>query len=78
MRHPRRLRIGLAVLGAFVLLCGNAARAQSPVTETELEVFLGLNPPSGLNSGDLTNLGNGPVTSGSAIMRRTSPRTCST
>ena len=43
--------------------------AQSAVPEAQLETFLGLNPPIGLNSGDLTNLGNGPVTSGSAIMQ---------
>ena len=42
---------------------------QSPVSESQLETFLGLNPGTGLNSGDLTNLGNGPVTSGSAIMQ---------
>lgn len=63
------VRCGLAAVAAVAILGGRAARAQEPVPEAQLEVFLGLNPPSGLNSGDLTNLANGPVTSGSAIMQ---------
>jgi hypothetical protein len=69
MASPQRLRGWLAVLVASIAMGGGLARAQSPVPEAQLETFLGLNPPSGLNSGDLTNLGNGPVTSGSAIMQ---------
>lgn len=69
MPSPPRLRVWLAALIASVLMGGGIARAQAPVSEAQLETFLGLTPPSGLNSGALTNLGNGPVTSGSAIMQ---------
>jgi hypothetical protein len=69
MRSPRRLPGWLAAPIAFALLGGGIARAQSPVSEERLDTFLGLTPPSGLSSGALTNLGNGPVTSGSAIMQ---------
>jgi hypothetical protein len=69
MPSPRRLPGWLAPLIAFALLGGGIARAQSPVSETQLESFLGLSTPSGLSSGALTNLGYGPVTSGSAIMQ---------
>jgi hypothetical protein len=64
-----RLRGWLAAIFASTLIAGGMARAQAPVPEAQLETFLGLTPPMGLNSGDLTNLGNGPVTSGSAIMQ---------
>ena len=67
MPERRRLRGWLAVVITSLLLGGGVARAQSAVPEAQLETFLGLNPPSGLNSGDLTNLGNGPVIDGSAI-----------
>src|SRR5579883_1870539 len=69
MPGPLRVRGWLAAIIASVLLGGGLARAQSAVPEAQLETFLGLTPPSGLSSGDLTNLGNGPVTSGSAIMQ---------
>jgi hypothetical protein len=69
MPGPRRLRGRVAAMIASILMGGGLARAQSAVPEAQLEIFLGLNPPSGLNSGDLTNLGNGPVTGGSAIMQ---------
>ena len=69
MPDPRQLRGWFAAIIASALIGGGVARAQSAVPEAQLETFLGLNPPSGLNSGDLTNLGNGPVTSGSAIMQ---------
>jgi PEP-CTERM motif-containing protein len=58
-----------AAIVALAALSGQAARAQSSVPEAQLETFLGLNTGSGLGSGDLTNLGNGPVMNGSAIMQ---------
>ena len=64
-----RLRGWLAAIIAFAMIGGGVARAQAPVSESQLETFLGLNTGSGLSSGDLTNLGNGPVTGGSAIMQ---------
>jgi hypothetical protein len=69
MAGLRRLQGWFAAIIASILIGGGVARAQSAVPESQLETFLGLNPPSGLNSGDLTNLGNGPVTSGSAILQ---------
>ena len=69
MANPKRIQSCLAAIIAFAAIGGSVARAQSAVSESQLETFLGLNPGSGLNSGDLTNLGNGPVTSGSAIMQ---------
>lgn len=69
MPGPLRIRGWLAAIIASALMGGGIARAQSAVPEAQLETFLGLTPPSGLNSGDLTNLGNGPVVSGSAIMQ---------
>ena len=69
MPNPRRIRGCLAAILAFAVIGGGVARAQSPVPESQLETFLGLSTGSGLNTGDLTNLGNGPVTSGSAIMQ---------
>ncbi len=69
MPGPPQFRGWFAAIIASALIGGGVARAQSAVPEAQLETFLGLNPPSGLNSGDLTNLGNGPVTSGSAIMQ---------
>ena len=58
----------VAVL-ALAAIGGGTARGQSAVSETQLEIFLGLGTGSGLSSGDLTNLGNGPVTNGSAMMQ---------
>ncbi len=58
----------LAVIAAAAALGGQAAHAQSSVPEAQLETFLGLSTPSGLSTGALTNLGNGPVMNGSAIM----------
>jgi hypothetical protein len=69
MPGPPQFRGWFAAIIASALIGGGVARAQSAIPEAQLETFLGLNPPSGLNSGDLTNLGNGPVTSGSAIMQ---------
>ena len=67
----RRLLFGgwLATIATAVSLSATSARAQSSVDEAQLETFLGLTPPSGLNSGALTGLGNGPVTDGSAILQ---------
>ncbi|MHB1556424.1 MAG: PEP-CTERM sorting domain-containing protein [Isosphaeraceae bacterium] len=59
---PRiRLLTGWLAFGVAGILVASEARAQSPVPESQLETFLGL------NQGDLTGLNNGPVTSGSAI-----------
>ncbi len=69
MPTARRRRGWPIAMLVAMLMAGGIARAQAPVPEAQLEVFLGLNPPMGLGSGDLTNLGNGPVTSGSAIMQ---------
>lgn len=60
MQIPRTLAGGLGLAMLLVFASGDA-RAQSPVPESQLETFLGL------NQGDLTGLNNGPVTSGSAI-----------
>jgi hypothetical protein len=65
----RGMRGWLAGLLACAVLGSGAARAQSSVPETQLETFLGLSTGSGLNSGALTGLGNGPVMNGSAIMQ---------
>jgi hypothetical protein len=59
----------LAALLAFAAIGGGAARGQSPVSETQLELFLGLATGSGLGTGALSGLGNGPVTDGSAMMQ---------
>ena len=67
---PRpRLRGWIAATAWLILVGGANAWADGSVSEAQLEMFLGLTPPMGLNSGDLSNLGNGPVTSGSAIMQ---------
>jgi hypothetical protein len=65
----RGVRGWLAGLLACAVLGPGAARAQSAVPESQLETFLGLSTGSGLNSGALTGLGNGPVMNGSAIMQ---------
>lgn len=59
----------VASIALVIALAGGAARAGGPASELELNLFLGLDPGGGLDSGSLTNLGNGPVTTGSAIMR---------
>jgi hypothetical protein len=60
----------LAAILAVAALGGHqAARAGSAVPEAQLETFLGLSTGSGLNTGALTGLGNGPVMDGSAIMQ---------
>ena len=64
----RGVRGWLAAIAAAAALGGQAAHAQSSVPEDQLETFLGLSTPSGLNSGALTNVGNGPAMNGSAIM----------
>jgi hypothetical protein len=69
MPSPQRLRGWLLAIIASVLMGGGVARAQFAVPEAPLDTFLGLNPPSGFNTGALTNLGNGPVMNGSAIMQ---------
>ena len=69
MPSPQRLRGWLAAIIAFAVIGGGVARAQSAVSESQLETFLGLSTGSGLGTGDLTNLGNGPVMNGSAIMQ---------
>jgi hypothetical protein len=69
MPSPERLRGWLAAIIAFAVIGGGVAHAQSAVPESQLETFLGLNTGGGLGSGDLTNLGNGPVMDGSAIMQ---------
>jgi hypothetical protein len=58
----------LAALLAFAI-GGGVARGQSPASETQLELFLGLTAGSGLGTGALSGLGNGPVTDGSAMMQ---------
>lgn len=65
----RGMRGWLAGLLACAVLGPGAARAQSSVPESQLETFLGLSTGSGLNSGALTGLNNGPVMNGSAIMQ---------
>src|SRR5271163_2319836 len=69
MPSSQRLRGWLAAIIAFGVIGGGVARAQSAVPESQLETFLGLSTGSGLGTGDLTNLGNGPVMNGSAIMQ---------
>jgi hypothetical protein len=69
MMGLRGVKGWFAAILAAAALGGQAAHAQLPVSETQLETFLGLSTGGGLNAGDLTNLGNGPVTSGSAIMQ---------
>jgi hypothetical protein len=59
----------LAAIVAVAALGDQAARAGSSVPESQLETFLGLSTGSGLNTGALTGLGNGPVMDGSAIMQ---------
>lgn len=54
---------------AAAVFSGQSAYAQTPASESQLETFLGLSTGGGLNSGALTNLGNGPVTSGSAMVQ---------
>ncbi len=66
-RHA--MRIWLGVIVAAVALSGRTGQAQTPASEQQLETFLGLSTGGGLNSGALTNLGNGPVTSGSAMVQ---------
>jgi hypothetical protein len=63
MINLRAVRVLLAVVAASAAFGGEVARAQSAVSESQLEVFLGL------NQGDLTGLNNGPVVAGSAIMQ---------
>jgi hypothetical protein len=65
----QRIRRSLAAVITVAAMSAGAAVAQTPVSEAQLETFLGLNVGTGLGTGDLTNLGNGPVTSGSAIMQ---------
>lgn len=67
MTAPRTTRLRFALIAASAALWGAAARADGPVSEAQLASFLGLDPGGGFRTGDLTNLGNGPVTSGSAI-----------
>ncbi|WP_165223043.1 PEP-CTERM sorting domain-containing protein [Aquisphaera insulae] len=62
MSHSTGRRSCLAAALAFFLLGAGEARAQSSVPESSLEVFLGL------QDGDLSGLGNGPVMNGSALM----------
>ena len=69
MPGSRTCRISLAAIVVFAMIGGGVARGQSAVSETQLEVFLGLGTGSGLGSGDLTNLGNGTLTVGSAMMQ---------
>jgi hypothetical protein len=69
MLSLQRLRGWLAATIAFAVIGGGVARAQSAVSESQLETFLGLSTGSGLSTGALTNLGNGPVMNGSAIMQ---------
>lgn len=59
----------IAAIVAVAMIGGSAAKGQSAVSESQLEVFLGLSTGSGLGSGALANLGNGPVTDGSAMMQ---------
>ena len=59
----------LGAILAFAAIGGGVARGQSPVSETQLELFLGLSTGSGLGTGALSGLGNGPVTDGSAMMQ---------
>ena len=65
----QQCRNWLAAIVVFAMIGGGAARGQSAVSETQLELFLGLSTGNGLSSGALTNLGNGPATDGSAIMQ---------
>jgi hypothetical protein len=59
----------IAAILAFAAIGGGVARGQSPVSETQLELFLGLSTGNGLGTGALSGLGNGPVTDGSAMMQ---------
>ncbi|QEH39250.1 hypothetical protein OJF2_78650 (plasmid) [Aquisphaera giovannonii] len=63
MSHRPGLRGRLAAVLALLFLGAGDALAQSSVPESQLDVFLGL------QDGDLSGLGNGPVLNGSALMR---------
>ncbi len=67
MPRPQRFRGWLAAILAFTSLGSEAVHAQTPVSATQLEQFLGLQQPSGFVSGGLDI--NGPAMSGSAIMQ---------
>lgn len=65
-----RPRVGLlAAIIALLAVSGGVAQAQSAVPEAQLETFLGLSTGSGLGTGALSGMGNGPVTLGSAMMQ---------
>jgi hypothetical protein len=59
----RPAKVWLAMIAASAFFCCGVVQAQSAVSESQLETFLGL------SQGDLAGLDNGPPMNGSAIMQ---------
>ena len=59
MPSLHQCRTCLAAIVALAMIGGGARKGQSAVSESQLEIFLGLSTGNGLGSGALTNLGIG-------------------